>query len=200
MLGSKFSSVTAEQILAGSCHSQFHVFSFAPPSIRVFPMGAKPFSIGVLQSQLCLAGCPQASDSASLSPQCLHPSRGLIQDWGATCMSIPLAWLAAPSQTCGSGQNLWPGGPQKAQLLRCGQEVLLIPRVKRGGGLGVLGGLHNRRGLHLLHFQDGQVPKGLGLRYLLGRDEPVILPRPPRPTPHPLPTAPGLPSPPEGSD
>lgn len=46
----------------------------------------------------------------------------------------------------------WGWGAQEAQLLRCGQEVFLIPRVKLGGGLG---GLHHQYRLHLLHFKDG---------------------------------------------
>lgn len=56
------------------------------------------------------------------------------------------------------------GWAQKAQLLGGGQEVFLIARAQLGGGLG---GLRNRERLHLLHFQDGQVPGGLSLRHLL---------------------------------
>lgn len=97
-------------------------------------------------------------------------------------MSIPLtAW---------GGFRPEPGawmGAQKAQLLGCGQEVLLIPRVQRGGGPR---GLPNGQRLHLLHFQDGQVPRGLGLGHLLGEEKAESLPLAPSHPPHTVPSAP----------
>lgn len=79
---------------------------------------ARPFSVGVLQSQFFLARC-QAIHSSLSEPQCLQlsnehpsPSPGLVQ------------------------ARTWSLKAQKVQLFRRGQEVFLIPRVKLGGDLG----------------------------------------------------------------
>lgn len=80
---------------------------------------ARPFSVGVLQSQFFLARCPQAIhlslselQSLQLSNEHPSPSPGLVQ------------------------ARSWRLKAQKVQLFRCGQEVFFIPRVKLGGDLG----------------------------------------------------------------
>lgn len=80
---------------------------------------ARPFSVGVLQSQFFLARCPQAIhlslselQSLQLSNEHPSPSPGLVQ------------------------ARTWSLKAQKVHLFRCGQEVFFIPRVKLGGDLG----------------------------------------------------------------